>query len=408
MSSQLHVSPRTVSEPMAFTGVEFMRGALYAWLWFLVFSTVAHLPVAGFFVFFVLFTTVPWSMAALFIGSGFAYGLGRCLTRRRSLLLHASLFTVFGACVGLVTTRLAIFSPTSGLNESTSYSIVAVCIAATIAVPLGWWQTASRALQRDRAQPARPVHPIPAQPERDSALRNVLADENPKVSATAPEVTRAQRPRLEVALWLLIPVVLLVAHAAQVLNNFSMVGCEGACDLDLSLGAIGAYPWEIAASVSIAIILAIVLRWRRKTTYWAPFVGVVLVIASVLSTSIFFHVGLAGMHERNSQIEHGDIPAAPPPPDPVGRWGAETEGAPYLQFERDGTLIGADGCNDLIGQWTQDQDGEITLDSHPVTTTVCDGVDTWLSIGRKATITEDFLYIRGAIGSTIGGLQQTR
>ena len=172
--------------------------------------------------------------------------------------------------------------------------------------------------------------------------------------------------------------------------------------------AVAAYPWEIAASVAIAVVLAVVLRLRGKSPYWAPLVGVVLVVSSAILTSSIFQAGLAPMYERNARFAQGEVPAAPPPPDPVGSWGTGAEGEPYLEFLPDGTLSGYDGCNDVNGRWTQDPDGRITFSEVSLTATVCDGVDTWLSKGRSATIADDFLYINGAPGSPIGGLPPSR
>lgn len=168
--------------------------------------------------------------------------------------------------------------------------------------------------------------------------------------------------------------------------------------------AVAAYPWEIAASVAIAVVLAVVLRLRGKSPYWAPLVGVVLVVSSAILTSSIFQAGLAPMYERNARIERGEIPSTPPLPNPVGSWGTGAEGAPFLSFAADGTLSGYDGCNEVSGGWTQDADGNITFEALSMTAEVCDGVDTWLSKARSATISDDFLYLNGAAGSPIGGL----
>jgi hypothetical protein len=145
-------STRTVDAPMSFTPGEFIRGALYAWLWFLLFANAVHIPLFGLWFFYVLYYTLPWSIGALVVGSVPAYLLGTALRRRTSLRLHAGLFTLFGASVGVVTTTLAFTVPWSSLYEGAgvySLSTALVCACATIAVPLGWWQTARRALRRD-------------------------------------------------------------------------------------------------------------------------------------------------------------------------------------------------------------------------------------------------------------------
>ncbi len=154
MTAPTRVSPRTDAAPMAFTAGEFIRGALYAWLWFLLLSTLTFVPIAGPMSWIALVYTGPWSVGALILGSPLAYGLGRLLERSPSVLLHAALFTLFGALVGIVTTAFAVSAPWSGLhgslNPGYTIFIVAVCVSAAIAVPLGWWQTATRALRRDQ------------------------------------------------------------------------------------------------------------------------------------------------------------------------------------------------------------------------------------------------------------------
>ncbi|MDQ0726352.1 hypothetical protein [Microbacterium sp. W4I20] len=47
----------------------------------------------------------------------------------------------------------------------------------------------------------------------------------------------------------------------------------------------------------------------RKPTFWRPLVGVALVVAAALVTSILFQVGLAPMHERNDRTALGEASA---------------------------------------------------------------------------------------------------
>ncbi|WP_223626677.1 META domain-containing protein [Microbacterium sp. EST19A] len=227
------------------------------------------------------------------------------------------------------------------------------------------------------------------------------------------EKKRSDRPppgELAVALWVLIPIIIFGAYVMQIFESFSAVGCEGDCDLELALGGRAAYPWEVGASVVIAIALALVLRFRGKPPHWAPLVGVALVVGSAIVTSILFQIGLAPMHERNDRIARGEAPAETPPPlpDPVGRWEADDDDTLYLELASDGTVVGNDGCNDLTGRWTQDADGEIDLDTTVTTTDVCPDVDTWLGRGRSADIIEDYMYVNGKAGSAIGGLEPVR
>ncbi|PRB16103.1 META domain-containing protein [Microbacterium sp. MYb62] len=226
-----------------------------------------------------------------------------------------------------------------------------------------------------------------------------------------PDHDRPSRLGLAVSFWILIPMILFGAHWMQIFESFGVVGCEGDCDLELSLGARAAYPWAVGASVVAAVVAAVVFRLRGKPAHWGPLLGVILVLLSAIATSIVFQVGLAPMHERNDRIANGEARpgAAPPLPDPVGVWEASVDGAPSLRFSADGTVTGDDGCNDLSGRWTQDSSGRIDLEALlPQTTNVCEGVDTWLSGGRSADIFDDYMYVNGDLDSPIGGLQPAR
>jgi hypothetical protein len=229
-----------------------------------------------------------------------------------------------------------------------------------------------------------------------------------------PEATdqdRSSRVGLAVGRWILIPLILFVTYWVQILESFSVVGCEGDCDLDLSLGARAVYPWAVGASVIAAVVTAMALRRRGKPAYRGPLLGVILVLLSAVVTGIMFQVGLAPMHERNDRIANGEIPAetAPPLPDPSGEWEASVDGTPFLRFAADGTVTGNDGCNDLSGRWTQDPAGRIDLEALLLQTThVCDGVDAWLGRGRSADIIDGYMYVNGDMDSPIGGLQPAR
>jgi hypothetical protein len=226
-----------------------------------------------------------------------------------------------------------------------------------------------------------------------------------------PDDVGSRPPGLAIGLWVLIPVILFFIYWAQLFESFAGVGCEGDCDLDLSLGARAAYPWAVGVSIIVAIVTAVVLRIKRRPTHWGPLLGIALILASAITTSIVFQVGLAGMYERNNRIANGEVPAETPPPlpDPVGEWEASVDGTPFLQFSADGAVVGSDGCNDLSGHWTQDAEGRIDLGTlSPLTANVCEGVDSWLSRGRSADIIDGYMYVNGETGSAIGGLQPAR
>lgn len=222
---------------------------------------------------------------------------------------------------------------------------------------------------------------------------------------------RVRRSALAVALWLLVPLLVVAAYVAQILESFSAVGCEGDCDLAVAFGARAVFPWAVAASVIAAIVAAFMLRHRRKPAYWAPLLGVVLVLVSAITTSAVFQAGLAPMYARNDRIANGEVPAetTPPLPDPVGGWEASVDGATFLSFSPDGTVTGSDGCNDLSGRWSQDSAGRIELETLlPQTENACDGIDAWLGRGRSADIIDGYMYVNGEADSPIGGLQPAR
>ncbi len=130
---------------MTFSISEFLRGALAAWLSFLVIhQALLFLPTAGY-GFVGLYLTFPWSFGALVIGSPFAFALGWALRRQPRWWVHIVAFASFGLVIGVVTTALA--SWLSG--ESTEYGwwLYASLTAASAcpAVALGWWYAARRA-----------------------------------------------------------------------------------------------------------------------------------------------------------------------------------------------------------------------------------------------------------------------
>lgn len=141
---------------MAFTFREFARGACRAWLWFLLLSTLASTAMLHWGALVALMYAVPWSVAALLIGSPLACALGWMMRRTASVPRHLVAFTAFGAVVGIGTTTVAFAAPWSDLSgdgmNAVSVPAVAMWIAATVAVPLGWRFTSKRALRGDAAE----------------------------------------------------------------------------------------------------------------------------------------------------------------------------------------------------------------------------------------------------------------
>ncbi len=91
---------------------------------------------------------------------------------------------------------------------------------------------------------------------------------------------------------------------------------------------------------------------------------------------------------------------------PVGTWGTpDTEGQPYLDLSKDGSVAGSDGCNRLVGTW---KENAAAIEFGPLASTMmaCEGVDTWLSGAIGAVISGSTMTITDAGDKTIGTLEQ--
>lgn len=171
---------RTPELPMAFSAWEFIRGALLAWLAFLLLApimfmlAVAVIGVASFGDFVVsavlfglmgVITIFPWAIAALIVSSPLAFLLGQSLRRVTSISVHLLLFAAFGLLLGVVSAAVATplinlsDAPPSEYGESildSLHFVIGAVLASTVAIPLGWWLTARVALRADarRSVPA--------------------------------------------------------------------------------------------------------------------------------------------------------------------------------------------------------------------------------------------------------------
>lgn len=92
----------------------------------------------------------------------------------------------------------------------------------------------------------------------------------------------------------------------------------------------------------------------------------------------------------------------------VGSWGdsAQTD-QPSLNFSDDGKVTGTDGCNRLMGGYTEDG-GVITFEQLASTMMFCEGVDTWLSQAVTAKLSGDTLTINNEAGAEIGTLKRAK
>ena len=86
-----------------------------------------------------------------------------------------------------------------------------------------------------------------------------------------------------------------------------------------------------------------------------------------------------------------------------GTWGEEGDRLPQLVLEAGGRLHGTDGCNRLVGGWTQD--GAV-VDFGQVASTMmyCADVDTWLAAMATGEVNGDALTILDRDGNEIGTL----
>ena len=91
----------------------------------------------------------------------------------------------------------------------------------------------------------------------------------------------------------------------------------------------------------------------------------------------------------------------------AGTWGDAGDSAePSLVLDEDGALSGTDGCNQLSGAWTDDDD-TITFDNVASTMMACEDVDTWLSKLSTGTVSGDTLTVYNARGKEIGTLERS-
>lgn len=103
----------------------------------------------------------------------------------------------------------------------------------------------------------------------------------------------------------------------------------------------------------------------------------------------------------------GCAPATPMGPgaagDAAGTWGVDKPGEPNLTLSSDGQLSGSDGCNRLVGTWSQTGS---TVDFGEVASTMmaCQNVDTWLSGLSNGRVDGTTLHVLDADGAEIGTL----
>ncbi|WAP52148.1 META domain-containing protein [Arthrobacter sp. ATA002] len=93
-------------------------------------------------------------------------------------------------------------------------------------------------------------------------------------------------------------------------------------------------------------------------------------------------------------------------PSVEGSWGdTSNSSAPSLDFASDGRVNGTDGCNHMMGSWTQDG-SSVVLSDMATTLVACMDVDTWLSAAATAEVNGDTLELFDGDGEPIGTLQR--
>lgn len=163
-------SPRTADEPMAFTPLDLAKGALWAWLAFMillelglmVFAIIAQASApsgaflaTGYAIILMLGYSALYAggigMVVTVVVTPVAWMLGRMLRRHKAIRLHLLAYTALG---GMIAGLAAGYLTAIGWNVAIAvqHPVVAICFAATvISVPIGWWISARGALRDHRA-----------------------------------------------------------------------------------------------------------------------------------------------------------------------------------------------------------------------------------------------------------------
>lgn len=161
-------SVRTEGEPMAFTGGEFMRGALtaavaYLAIVLLVFllSAMSEATQPGMTLIvltMVLAYGLPIALLAMLVGAGPAYAIGRTLRSVRPVWIHLSVFAAYGALVAGATVGVLALTGFPFLSAGGPLGVLLFVAPGMIAVPTGWWHAYRTAIRIERRGRRRPRH----------------------------------------------------------------------------------------------------------------------------------------------------------------------------------------------------------------------------------------------------------
>jgi len=182
---------RTAEHPMAFTRDELLAGALTTWVLFLALlpagllvAAIAAIPgssgfdlaaVGSLAVGLLVVVVVAGIVALLLLPFALlaVWPLAALLRRVRPIAIHLLCYTLIGAGLGYA--YLAILGGPDAswfLSPAGAVTFGMPAVAVTLAVPLGWWLTARRALRRDAGLLPRSRRRI----DHDAATDDVLAD----------------------------------------------------------------------------------------------------------------------------------------------------------------------------------------------------------------------------------------
>lgn len=85
-------------------------------------------------------------------------------------------------------------------------------------------------------------------------------------------------------------------------------------------------------------------------------------------------------------------------------WGdPDVSDKPSINFETDGGVNGTDGCNRVMGSWSE-EDGTVDLGALASTMMFCEGVDTWLTTATTAKLDGGSLVFFNPGGEEVGTL----
>lgn len=97
--------------------------------------------------------------------------------------------------------------------------------------------------------------------------------------------------------------------------------------------------------------------------------------------------------------------ASAEPVSAAGTWGEQGQGRPQLVLGEDGSLSGTDGCNRLVGSWTQDGEN-VSFGQVGSTMMACPDVEVWLVDPNSGRVDRDTLHVFDSAGTEIGTLDR--